>query len=157
MQTRCLDKITIGAKDASRWRLELKDVGWERPIDAVVETKTATFRLSGACDRHLKVRLCTITPTGDAGPWTPWKDIQKVEPPPPPEAAAPAPAEGMPASPTPEAAAPAAASAPAAPLPLPPTPAAESAAAAPAPSSAPVAAEGSVPAADSAAAPPEKP
>ena len=30
------DVITISATGASRWRLELKDANWERPIDAVI-------------------------------------------------------------------------------------------------------------------------
>ena len=74
------DVITISATGAARWRLELKDAQWERPIDAVADTKTATFRLSGACDRKMKVRLCTVTAAGETGVWTAWEDVKKKEP-----------------------------------------------------------------------------
>lgn len=103
--------ITISAKDASRWRLELKDFGteltpgWERPIDAVADTKTATFRLSDAAGRcrpnekknaGLRVRLCTVTTAGETGKWTEWKAVTIKKPKEPPKEP---PKEELPAQP----------------------------------------------------------
>ena len=39
------DAVTIRASGAKRWRLELKDSAWKAPIDAIADTKSATFRL----------------------------------------------------------------------------------------------------------------
>jgi hypothetical protein len=96
------DVIKISATDAGRWRLELKAEAWDRPIDAVCDTKTATFRLDSAFTRKLKVRVCTMSATGEAGQWTPWKDLEckegkKEEPPEPAPAPAPAPPAPAPA------------------------------------------------------------
>jgi hypothetical protein len=60
------DVVTIRATGCPRWRLELKDKGWGAPIDAIADTKSATFRLNDAQNRTLQVRAAKRSPT-DAG------------------------------------------------------------------------------------------
>lgn len=100
------DVIEIEATGASRWELELQDEGWDKPILAVVDSshKKATFRLAGAENRSMTVRVCTVSIDGKQKNWTAKQPIVKKPPPPEPEPApVPAPA------PTPAAAAAAAA------------------------------------------------
>lgn len=96
------DLVTIRATGVSRWRLELKDEAWNEPINAVCESKTATFRLQGAGERSLTVRVCKASEDGTCGAFTGWAPV--TAPPPPAEAVedtAPAPVTAADAPPAP--------------------------------------------------------
>lgn len=78
------DLVTIRATGVPRWRLELKDEAWGAPIEAVSESKTATFRLHGACERTLTVRVCKANEDGSCGAFTAWSAVTAPPPPLPP-------------------------------------------------------------------------
>jgi hypothetical protein len=113
------DLVTIRASGVPRWRLELKDEAWGAPIDAVCESKQATFRLQGASERKLTVRVCKATEDGTCGKFTDWTDLTPV-------VVAPAPAatgeSGAAAATVPEPSGASAAPAPDPPAPPPPPP-----------------------------------
>ena len=82
------DLVTIRVTDESlrsspRWRLELQDEQWGAPIDALVDSKSASFRLNDAASRSLKVRACKVSIDGSFGNFSEWKPITQHVPPTP--------------------------------------------------------------------------
>jgi hypothetical protein len=94
------DAVTVRASGVPRWRLELKAAEWGMPLDAICDRGYAVFRLAGAAERDLSVRVCKVMSDGVFGGFTPWA---KIEPSTPTTMGGETPAEAPPPSPPPSA------------------------------------------------------